>query len=346
VLAPFLFGGNMDPHNGWEGTAPEEIKFLEGPPQMSDRKAITHSQKAGANQPGTVQNGPAAQPRKPGGPRTTQGKERNRRNAITHGIFAKAVLLKDEDPTIFRALLKGFRDHFRPEGAVEETLVEELAIVKWRNRRLLEAESAEIQAERNYNSRNTERERRERQKASQADISKLTNMYGLIESQENPLILKRIVHLFLSLQCSIMTRGFEPVEDKEIIRKIYGTEGDTEFRLVYVLCSDPTQERMPKILARFDLPPEERKEEFIEYIQQEIDRLLRYEKVVEERAREQRKLEIRSGGVPEASRLDRLLRYNANLERGFDRTLNQLERIQRIRRGQPVAPTVNLHVSS
>ncbi len=43
--------------------------------------------------------------------------------------------------------------------------------------------------------------------------------------------------------------------------------------------------------------------------------------------------------------LDRLLRYEANLDRSFDRTLSQLERLQRIRRGQSVPPPVKIDLS-
>jgi len=45
------------------------------------------------------------------------------------------------------------------------------------------------------------------------------------------------------------------------------------------------------------------------------------------------------------SPLDRLLRYEASLERTFDRTLNQLERLQRMRLGQPVPPPVKVELS-
>ncbi len=43
--------------------------------------------------------------------------------------------------------------------------------------------------------------------------------------------------------------------------------------------------------------------------------------------------------------LDRLLRYEASLDRAFDRTLNQLERLQRMRRGQAVPPLVRVELS-
>jgi len=53
-----------------------------------------------------------------------------------------------------------------------------------------------------------------------------------------------------------------------------------------------------------------------------------------------------SDNITGALPLDLLLRYESNLERSFDRTLSQLERLQRIRNGQPVPPTLNVNVST
>ena len=49
--------------------------------------------------------------------------------------------------------------------------------------------------------------------------------------------------------------------------------------------------------------------------------------------------------VPPSDVLDRLLRYEANLDRSFDRTLSQLERLQRIRLGQSVPSPVKIDLS-
>ena len=49
--------------------------------------------------------------------------------------------------------------------------------------------------------------------------------------------------------------------------------------------------------------------------------------------------------VPPSDVLDRLHRYEANLDRSFDRTLSQLERPQRIRLGQLVPPPVKVDLS-
>jgi len=40
------------------------------------------------------------------------------------------------------------------------------------------------------------------------------------------------------------------------------------------------------------------------------------------------------------------MRYEASLERGFERALNLYERSQRLRRGQPVAPRIDVNIST
>src|SRR5258708_23813458 len=54
------------------------------------------------------------------------------------------VLLKGEPQSDFDSLLSGLRDDLRPEGMLEKILVEKLASLIWRQRRLLMAEGAEI----------------------------------------------------------------------------------------------------------------------------------------------------------------------------------------------------------
>jgi hypothetical protein len=78
------------------------------------------------------------------GPRTPRGKDGSKHNALKHGIFAKMVLLKGEPQSDFDSLLSGLRDDLRPEGMLEKILVEKLASLIWRQRRLLMAEGAEI----------------------------------------------------------------------------------------------------------------------------------------------------------------------------------------------------------
>lgn len=60
---------------------------------------------------------------------------------------------------------------------------------------------------------------------------------------------------------------------------------------------------------------------------------------------QENEIEFVRRSVPKSEWLDRVLRYEASLERGFDRTLGQLERLQRMRLGQPVTPRVDVTIS-
>jgi hypothetical protein len=81
---------------------------------------------------------------KPTGPRSELGKERSSRNAIRHGIFSEAIQLKGDSRAQFDSLHTGLWEAFRPEGRLEELLVDKLASISWRYRRLLLAETGEI----------------------------------------------------------------------------------------------------------------------------------------------------------------------------------------------------------
>ena len=78
------------------------------------------------------------------GPRTPQGKQRSKYNAVKHGIYSKASLLKDESGGRFQSLLHELQEYHRPEGSTEELLVEKIAILAWRHQSFLKAEIAEI----------------------------------------------------------------------------------------------------------------------------------------------------------------------------------------------------------
>lgn len=67
-----------------------------------------------------------------------------RYNAIRHGILSKHVVLPHEDKDEFDDLLAALTLDHQPMGVTESHLVEELAGVIWRKRRVLLAEGAKI----------------------------------------------------------------------------------------------------------------------------------------------------------------------------------------------------------
>src|SRR5208283_964284 len=128
-------------------------------------------------------------------------------NAIKHGLSAKTVLLEGESPAEFNDFRQGFRRDFQPVGTVENVLVDELASLKWRSRRLLIAEKAEIELQETFNSRTAERERQDLEEASLLDTLETSPMVGLIHRAGNPLILDRCLGMLRTVQMSVLVRG-------------------------------------------------------------------------------------------------------------------------------------------
>ena len=65
-------------------------------------------------------------------------------NALKHGILSRLAVLPHEDADEFADLLAAVIEEHQPAGATERHLVEELAAVMWRKRRVLQAEGATI----------------------------------------------------------------------------------------------------------------------------------------------------------------------------------------------------------
>ena len=82
------------------------------------------------------------------GPRTAEGKAASRWNALKHGALAQAVIPPSLEPyesrRAFDELLAVLRDELAPGSAVEELLVERIAVSYWRLVRLLRAAAAAI----------------------------------------------------------------------------------------------------------------------------------------------------------------------------------------------------------
>jgi hypothetical protein len=70
------------------------------------------------------------------------GTEITRFNALKHGVLSRYTVLPWEDANEYRSLITSLAAEHAPQGPTEEHLVEELAGVLWRKRRLRLAEAA------------------------------------------------------------------------------------------------------------------------------------------------------------------------------------------------------------
>ena len=79
----------------------------------------------------------------PADPRAT-AYEVVRFNALKHGILSRYTVLSHENHADYESLVNSLMDEHLPAGATEQHLIEELASVIWRKRRVLQAEGATI----------------------------------------------------------------------------------------------------------------------------------------------------------------------------------------------------------
>ena len=70
------------------------------------------------------------------GPITATGKSRSSRNAITHGILTKSILLNEDDARTYLAIVQSYCARLKPQDDTELALVHELVATSWRLRRL------------------------------------------------------------------------------------------------------------------------------------------------------------------------------------------------------------------
>jgi hypothetical protein len=277
------------------------------------------------------------------GPRTHKGKERSKRNSTKHGIFSQVVVLPDESRAEFNALLRAYYDDRQPVGRAEEDLVQILAVTRWQQRRMFIAQAAEIQAQREF----IEWDEAQRQVLEADKISLASSEVGLIRKIANPEVLQRCLDLLGELTSRIDRDDFGTQGENDILSKLYvGFENDGKTLNLWQKSFFDSYFRLLKSRKEGTASATEYRNEFLEEITEELKRLERYK---QERASIESKrmaLESLRRSVPDSPRLDKWIRYAAHLERTFERAASLLERTQRMRLGQPVAPRIDVNVSS
>ena len=273
------------------------------------------------------------------GPKTEVGKERSSRNAIKHGIFSQAILLKGEPRADFDSLRSALWESLRPVGRLEELLVDKLASLSWRYRRCLMAETGEIRKQLLDTDRKRNAQMEDVEDTLRDEVRLISNIHVLT-------FLKRCLELLAELREGLKKTGFEQKRDSEILNKIYDENNFGSERLPkeYLVWADTAQAPEDERVREGYATPEECIANIIDEIDVEVRRLKTSHKTRMNFAAEQNQAELLRQGIPELEWMDRLLRYETSLERNFDRTLAQLERTQRLRQGQPVAPRLDVNI--
>ena len=64
------------------------------------------------------------------GPRTDEGKARSSMNAVKHGLRAQTIVLPHESAAEWEALRRATREQYRPQGMIEEELVDPVHVAQ------------------------------------------------------------------------------------------------------------------------------------------------------------------------------------------------------------------------
>lgn len=269
------------------------------------------------------------------GPRTGEGRAVSKMNALKHGILSRQVLVRglilQESEAELEALHQRFRDEFQPEGPLEELLVDQIVTAHWRLRRALSAESGEIAL--NMDSGHRRRSRR-------PDLPLLWMKWMAVgdpvhamegSATGNTLLLEWL----REVRDSVAREGTLTGAAVEQLKARFGGKPNSlamaveDFRLKMGESPLGDTHRM----------------ETLAFLNRRICvfrcQLERCEE--EEAAAEEAKQA--AAILPSGEVLDKILRYETKLERQMYRAMAQLERVQRMRRGETIPAPLPVEVS-
>ncbi|MHC4645130.1 MAG: hypothetical protein ACYTBJ_06495 [Planctomycetota bacterium] len=284
-----------------------------------------------------------------GGAKTPEGRAVVKYNALKHGLLAKETVITvgdgAENPEEFNRLLQDLNEQLKPEGILEEMLVEKIAAAYWRLRRAYAYEVGLIKqeldtAEDDFYGR-TDWDGDKPNKMDEEIDAELRKNEAEINNWEK--CCKRL---------SCMRSGVKPLEDTFELDDpwewlhdkysyllphdadgeptIWGSDKLREFLNNNANWSD--DDIWAALIAVCEEKVKEYKDEVAGLTKQKEKNRLKLQVI--------RKL----GNIPSRDELDRLLRYEGVIERQFCKALNQLERLQRLRAGDNVPAPVQLEV--
>jgi hypothetical protein len=280
-----------------------------------------------------------ANARKSTGPRTAAGREVSKMNGLKHRIFSKEVVAQGnctgERLREFRALHQRFLEELQPEGAVEEMLVDQIVTAHWRLRRALAAESGEIAVSVNGGKRHRE----------SGYLRKALHRW---EAEPEPDFVMSESALGNQLIANQLTKVFASVESEgELTEEVIG---EVKFRgKAYGLTRELQQLRLNLQKNPEGLSAEEvrewRKQQALAYVNKELSIRLRQRSECAKREMMEEAALQAAEVLPSAETLEKIQRYETKLERQMFRAMAQLERLQRMRRGETVPAPVSVAVS-
>lgn len=276
------------------------------------------------------------------GPRTAPGKQRSSLNAQKHGIFSKSLLVRNESPRDFSILLNGLREDFQPDGTLQTALVERLAMILWRQRRVTEAESAAIDEAIYF----SDIDPAMTQIAEVWGCSRSgESAGGMLKHSDNPLVVLQAIEMLKSFRDRFNKFGFQ--DDCWLLKKLYGVDynGGVPYGSLYHAYFQSKKAADSSTRNGGTDSGEDLKNKMLKKIDEEIERLKFIADGYTRLSIKRNQFKTAAALVPPLVVSERLLRYETHLSREFGRTLSLLERLQRTRLGQPITPSIGVQIT-
>jgi hypothetical protein len=280
------------------------------------------------------------------GPTTPEGKQASRRNALKHGLRAKELVIPGlEDPAEYEALLSELCDDWQPEGHTEIHLVEQLAQDEWRLRRARRAELGEIRSQISGSAASDIEDEIER--AFQLPLMGLSKI--LRKSTVGFAYLRYAVEMALD---ELESRGTVSKKTCEYLDRVFGEGRDSPSTIVRVGIlgempawlkddSDSNDELAPML----EKGERDRKAAARERLELTLEDLVRQDRKLHKQERANLEIARQRLSIPQSPALEGIQRYETAIKRDMYRAMDQLDRLQRRRRGEPPPPTMNVNVS-
>jgi hypothetical protein len=298
--------------------------------------------------------------RGPAGPTTQRGKQKSRQNATKHGIFAVGIVRSRESEAEYLKIVEDMVETVQPMGRIEEILVEKLAMLVWRYRRLLQAEAAEV-------ARETEFAEEGNLEGKTSAMLMLRGETGLVPGAfltKNEVALHASIDALRKLRQLVQEKGLNWERDREALKTLYGSvkeqgeESHISIRVVHNGEEDKGPDPYGPLAGKYrELALTGKDQDGSTNLAADAaesmasmltEKIKLYESMLRDwmtRSDHRNRLKAATMVIPRQEVADRLQRYEASLERSLDRTLSQLERLQRLRLGQPVPPALKVDVS-
>ena len=285
------------------------------------------------------------------GPRTEKGKVAVKWNAVKHGLLAKEVVIRtgdgEESKSEFKNLLTALTESLQPEGVLEEMLVEKIAVCYWRLMRVVRCEVGEIRGA--LDTHIFDQAMRRLEKVNNIlEWPSLTNTGCDKQLMMSTAGIERLLKIIEGLRYDIEEHGTlcENAE-KEMIR-VFGREnGGFGQHLSFFnwLASEKGQEGAKSQSEEEALPdPQKCRQIILELIEEKESALRDALDIMAEQEDLNTQSAMAKLCLPDGETYDRILRYETAIERQMYRAMNQLERLQRQRRGEFTPPPVNVEI--